>query len=90
MKFVELSDDEFRRYERKQPCGNFFQSAERAELRRNMGWNVYLLGVKNDSKIVSACLLMERGGDALVQLGPIMDYGDLKTIKFWIKSNLDF
>ena len=90
MNFVELTDEEFRKFERKQACGNFFQSAERAELRRKMGWNVYLLGIKDDKKILSGCLLMERGGEALVQLGPIMDYSDTKLVKFWIKSIVEF
>ena len=33
---------------------------------------------------------MERGGEALVQLGPIMDFSNTKLIKFWIKSVVDF
>jgi len=90
MKFVELTDAEFQKFERKQACGNFFQSAERAELRRKMGWNVYLLGVKDESKILAGCLLMERGGEALVQLGPILDYSNTKLVKFWIKSIVEF
>lgn len=90
MNFVELTDAEFSKFERKQSCGNFFQSAERAELRRKMGWNVFLLGVKDESKIVAGCLLMERGGEALVQLGPILDYSNTKLLKFWIKSLVDF
>lgn len=90
MNFVELTDDEFRKFERKQACGNFFQSAERAELRRKMGWNVFLLGVKDEKKVVAGCLLMERGKEALVQLGPIMDYSDTKLVKFWIKGVVDF
>jgi len=90
MKFVELTDSELSKFERKQPCGNFFQSAERAELRRKMGWKVYLLGVKDEKKILSGCLLMERGGEALVQLGPIMDFADTKLVKFWIKSIIAF
>lgn len=90
MKFVELTDAEFRKFERKQACGNFFQSAERAELRRKMGWNVYLLGVKDESKVIAGCLLMERGGEALVQLGPILDYSNTKLVKYWIKSIVEF
>ena len=90
MNFVELTDEEFSKFERKQACGNFFQSAERAELRRKMGWNVFLLGVKDEAKVVAGCLLMERGGEALVQLGPIMDFSNTKLIKFWIKSVVDF
>ena len=90
MNFVELTDEEFSKFERKQPCGNFFQSAERAELRRKMGWNVFLLGVKDESKVVAGCMLMEHGGEALVQLGPILDYSNTKLVKFWIKSVVEF
>jgi alanine adding enzyme len=90
MNFVELTDEEFSKFERKQACGNFFQSAERAELRRKMGWNVFLLGVKDESKVVAGCMLMERGGEALVQLGPILDYSNTKLVKYWIKSIVEF
>ncbi|MBR5419161.1 peptidoglycan bridge formation glycyltransferase FemA/FemB family protein [Candidatus Saccharibacteria bacterium] len=90
MNFVELTDEEFRKFEHKQSCGNFFQSAERAELRRKMGWNVFLLGVKDEKKVLAGCLLMERGKEALVQLGPILDYSDTKLVKFWIKSVVEF
>lgn len=90
MKFVELTDKEFSSFEKKQACGNFFQSAERAELRRKMGWNVFLLGVKDESKVVAGCMLMERGGEVLVQLGPILDYSNTKLVKYWIKSIVEF
>ncbi len=90
MKLVELTDEEFAKFERKQACGNFFQSAERAELRRKMGWNVFLLGLKDDKTLVSACLLMERGGEALVQLGPVMDYSVIRNVKAWIKEVVEF
>jgi alanine adding enzyme len=55
-----------------------------------MGWNVFLLGVKDESKVVAGCLLMERGGEALVQLGPILDFSNTKLVKFWVKSVVDF
>ncbi len=90
MDFVELTDEEFKKFERKQSCGNFFQSAERAELRRNMGWHVFLLGVKEKTKVVAGCLLMERDGEALVQLGPILDYKNHKLVKYLIDSLIEF
>ena len=90
MVLVELSDVDFRKFEQKQACGNFFQSSERAELRRKMGWHVFLLGTKENSKITTACLLMERNGEALVQLGPIMNYSGTKTLKGWVRAISDF
>ena len=90
MKLVELTDEEFAKFEKKQACGNFFQSAERAELRRKMGWNVFLLGLKDEKTLIAACLLMERGREALVQLGPVMDYSVIRNVKAWIKEVVEF
>ena len=43
MKFGEVGEKEFDKFERKQKCGNFFQSVKRAELRRRMGFETFLL-----------------------------------------------
>lgn len=89
MKLVELKDSEFSEFEQKQSCGNFFQSAERAVLRRQMGWKVYLLGVE-EKEIEAGALLMERDGVGLVQLGPVMDYQDVKVLEFFLKEVVKF
>ena len=84
MKMVELSEGEFEKFEQKSAYGNFFQGAERARLRRGMGWEVWLLGVKKGAKVLGGGLLMARGGEGLVQLGPILDWNDRKLVKFWL------
>ncbi len=90
MEFVELSDAEFRKFEQKNKCGNFFQSVERKELRSKMGWATHLLGVKEGNKVLAGGFLMMRDGNALVQLGPILNYEDKKVLKFWIKNVIKF
>ncbi len=55
-----------------------------------MGWETHLLGVKEDDKVVAASFLMMRDGNALVQLGPIMDFANTKALKFWIKNVIKF
>ena len=90
MKFVELSGAEFKKFEQKNKLGNFFQSIERFKLRTNMGWKCYLLGVKDDDKVLAASFMMMRDGNALVQLGPIMDFANTKLLNFWIKNVVKF
>lgn len=90
MNFVELTSEEFRKFEQKNPFGNLYQMSERAEVRKNMGWNAKLLGLKDDKKIVAGCLLLERGGAAMVQMGGILDWSDTKIIKTWVKELVNF
>lgn len=84
MEFTTLTENEFTKFERAQKYGNFFQSVPRAKLRKKMGFNTYLVGVKKESKILVAALIIEREHEALLQLGPIMDYNDDKLLDFFL------
>lgn len=90
MELTTLTPAEFTKFEEKQKTGNFFQSAARAELRAKMGFNTFLIGVKKDGKILAAALIIERGHEALLQLGPIMDYNDEKLLDFFLKEIIKF
>ena len=90
MEFTTLKPAEFTKFEQKQKTGNFFQSAPRAELRQKMGFNTYLVGVKKDQKILAAALIIEKNHEALLQLGPIMDYSDKKLLDFFLTKITDF
>ena len=78
MEFVTLTPTEFTNFERNHPLGNFYQSVARAKLREKMGWQTYLLGVKNQNKVKAAALLVAKDGRALVQMGPILNYEPLE------------
>ncbi|MDR3298108.1 MAG: aminoacyltransferase [Candidatus Nomurabacteria bacterium] len=90
MKFVELSEAEFRKFEQKNRYGNFFQGVERARLRKDMGWGVWLLGVKEEGKVVGGGMLMAKNGEGLVQLGPILDWDNANLVKFWVEGAKKF
>lgn len=90
MKFVELSEAEFREFEQKQKCGNFFQSVERKNLRKVMGWDVHLFGLKNDDKIKAAGLVMIKNGTARLALGPILDYSKPNLLLDFMKCMVEF
>ncbi|MBQ8992124.1 peptidoglycan bridge formation glycyltransferase FemA/FemB family protein [Candidatus Saccharibacteria bacterium] len=74
MELTILSPQEFTKFEQSHPLGNFYQSAARAKLREKMGWHTYLLGLKEKNRVKAAALLIERNGEALIQMGPILDY----------------
>lgn len=84
MIFTNLDADEFTKFEQKQPNGNFFQSTARADLRRKMGFHTYLVGIKEKSKILAAALIVERYLEAWIQIGPILDYDNLKLLDFFL------
>ena len=90
MKFGEVGEKEFDKFERKQKCGNFFQSVKRAELRRRMGFETFLLGVTDKEKVLAVGMLVVRNGEAWLQLGPILDYSDKKLVKFFLKGLVEF
>ncbi len=90
MKFVELTRDEFQKFEEKNPQGNIMQSAERAELREEMGYNTYFLGLKDGEKVAAAGLVVERNREAWIQIGPLLDYDDTKMIREFLEGYLAF
>lgn len=80
MEFIELTPEEFTKFERNHPLGNFYQGTARAKLRQKMGWNTYLLGAKDKKVVKAAALLIEKNHEALIQMGPILDYSDQPDI----------
>ena len=90
MKFVELNEAEYRKFEQKNPYGNLYQMAERAALRRRMGWHAHLLGVKEDNKIIAGCLVLSKDGMMMVPMGGVLDWENEKVIDFWLKNLLDY
>lgn len=90
MKFCELTESEFSKYESITVGGNFFQSASRASLRTKMGFKSFLLGVKDDETIVAAGLLIERFGEAWIQIGPVLDWDNDDVVRAFVSGVVDF
>ena len=84
MEFTELQPTEFTKFERQDPTGNFFQSVARAKLREKMGFHTYLVGIKKSKQVLAAALIVERDQEAWIQLGPILNYDDLKLLDFFL------
>ena len=90
MKLTILSPEDFTKFEQNHPLGNFYQSAARANLRQKMGWHTHLLGVTDNKTIKAAALLIEKNQKALIQMGPILDYDDLKTLHCFLSEIKSF
>jgi Uncharacterized protein involved in methicillin resistance len=90
MKFVELSEAEFKDFEQAQACGNFFQSIERKKLRKLMGWDVHLFGLKAGDDVKAAGLVMIKDGTARLALGPILDYKKPNLLRDFMKYLVEF
>lgn len=84
MIFTDLTPAEFTKFEQKQPTGNFFQSTARADLRQKMGFSTYLVGVKEKSRVLAAAMIVERGGEAWIQIGPVLNYSNLELLDFFL------
>lgn len=90
MIFKEISKEEFAKFRKNISGGGFYQRAERAQVRSRMGWTIYYLGVCADEKILAAGLVMVKGGNALLQMGPLMKKFDNEVFRFFVESLRDF
>ncbi len=86
MEFVKLEEAEFRKFEQKNPYGNLYQMAERARMRRKIGWNAEIWGVKQRDIILAGGIVYSKNGMAMVPMGPVLDWNDLKVVEFWLKN----
>jgi len=90
MKFCLLDKKEYADFESKNPYGNCMQMVERAELREKMGFHCFLTGVKEGDEVLAAGLLVEKNGEVWVQIGPILDWQNVKLAKFFIEGCVKF
>lgn len=58
MLLEEISEKEFIEYEKTSKYRNFLQTPQIGHMRQNDKWETVFLGLKNNSKIVSACMLI--------------------------------
>ena len=88
MKFVILNDNEFMEFVNTRPEKNFFQTVMMKDRIEKEGHEVYLVGVKNDDKVVAASFIAATGHTFLgyktfeAYKGFILDYQDKELIRF--------
>ena len=57
MKFTELTDKEFMEFVKTRPENNFFQTVMMKDRIKNEGIEVYLVGVKENEKVIGASFI---------------------------------
>lgn len=90
MKFCELTETEFTKFEEKSFYGNFFQSVPRAKLRERMGFKSFLVGVKDGDSVLAAGLAIEKFGEVWVQIGPVLDWDNIELVRAFVSGIVDF
>lgn len=58
MKFLEITEEEFRDFYNESDQRTFLQTPEIAKLREKNGWTSHFVGVKNDEKLVAVAMLV--------------------------------
>mgnify|MGYP004508943415 FL=1 len=88
MKFTELTEQEFQDFVDTQPSKNFFQTVMMKKKLECDGTKVYLVGVKEDNKVIGASLLAETHQKFLGKTtfeaykGFILDYKNKELLRF--------
>jgi lipid II:glycine glycyltransferase (peptidoglycan interpeptide bridge formation enzyme) len=57
MELIELTKDEFDHFSLNHPLHTFFQTTNMMDVRKNSGWENYLIGLKDNGKLVAATYL---------------------------------
>lgn len=60
MEFIELTKEEFTKFEQQHPYGSFYQTIGWGELKHRNGWNYYLVGLKENDEVKAGALLLEK------------------------------
>lgn len=88
MQFMELSEQEFMNFVNKRPEKNFFQTVSMMNKIKKDGKEVYLVGVKEEGKIIGASLIAETGHKFLgkktyeAYKGYVLDYRNNDLLRF--------
>lgn len=87
MEFLELTPEEYDEFAKNHPQANFLQSLPQYELKKNAGYECYLVGVKENNQVIAASFLV--GTSVLkifryfyAQRGFLMDYENKPLVAF--------
>jgi lipid II:glycine glycyltransferase (peptidoglycan interpeptide bridge formation enzyme) len=88
--FSELSEAEWRKFLAGGSQAHFFQSVERIKLREQMGYQNYILGVREGKKVVAGGVLLGRRGEFWMAYGPLVDWDNQGLVQFFLREIVDF
>ncbi len=88
----ELTEKEFNEFAINHPLSIFFQSSYWGKLKKITGWNYYLVGIKQDQRIIAATLLLRKKIPVFNRYiyyaprGFLMDYKNEELVKQFVKE----
>ena len=88
MKFIELTEEEFRTFSSTHPLKSFMQTPEMAKMREKNGYKPYYVGVKKGNKIVAATMMGSRKShfgyyEFYAPRGLLIEYEDYELLSFF-------
>ena len=99
MEFVQIKEDEYRKFWESHPLKTFLTSPKIAKLREKSGWKTYFVGLKDENKLIAATILLSHKRhfnkyEFYALRGLLVDYKDkevfktfLEEIKKFVKEN---
>lgn len=91
MEFVTLSEKEFTEFEEKHVLGSFYQTVKWGKLKEYNGWKYFLVGVKENKKIIGASLILKKKIFSKLSIiyaprGFLIDYNNDELLKFFTNN----
>ena len=98
MNFTELTEEEFTSFAKNNEQASFYQTIEWGKLKEENGWNMHLVGIKENDNIIAASLILSKTTPIKKKMfyaprGFLIDYHDLELltaftneIKKWAKK----
>ncbi|MFT8939017.1 aminoacyltransferase [Leuconostoc falkenbergense] len=92
--FTELSESDYANFEKQSEAGSFLQSIEQAHLLKKRGYTIWLLGVKENERVVAAALVMREtvklGYIFSIDRGPLLDFENRSLFHFFMAEFAKF
>ena len=91
MQFLEITEEEYRKYWENHPLKAFLSAPEIGELRKNNGWDVYFVGVKKKSDVAAAAMIVSHKRhfgkyEFYAPRGVLVDYEDKELLNYFLKE----
>ncbi len=91
MEFVKLTEEEYYNFWNNHPLKTFLSAKEIGTLRKNMGWDVHFLGVRDKDTITAAAMLVSKvrrfgKKEFYSPRGFLLDFNDTKLLTFFTEN----
>ncbi len=88
--FAELDGKEWDTFERAHPDSQFLQGVQRMNKRAKMGYQSYIVGIKQGKTIIGGGILLGRNDEFWMPYGPLIDWDNLELVRYFLDQLIDF